>query len=254
MDRRDITFSFTLPTAGDNDAAYDALAVWIVPGVPIRLVYQLDSGALWYTTAYNGHIQQTETSGGNWGHGGLLNFTITWRIRPDWRPEFSEASDVWGVGDGIWGVSDGLWGAVNRVTVTTDPFTFTLDARGTAGNDLPTIPDTGPLIQLTGPLGGTNGLLIQNSSPGALVMNRQGIMSPRYFIVPQLLSGQTAYYDFARQYFISNGVVVRPFKPDYQPTYTIISPGELNTISLVGQGTGILTGGNIIWDWWRRRA
>jgi hypothetical protein len=254
MDRRAQPFSFRVFTNGDNDAAYDLLAAQMAPGVPQRLVYQTDSGALWYTVGSNPRIQHTLAAANSWGAGGYVDFTVTWRIRPDWRPRFSQASDIWGTNDGIWGVSDGIWGSAFTVTLSSNPCSFTLDATGVAGSTLPTIPDTAPTITITGPFGGTGGIGLYNLS--AYFRFTDGSLQPYQLILPyQCPSAHDTYaLNLASQTFLFNGVPFRPQRPLGQPYWWIVKPGIVNNCTIQAAGGGALTGGSVAIDWWKKRG
>jgi hypothetical protein len=158
MDRRDMAFSFRRFTgSADLDADYDRLAAWLAPGNQMRLVYQTDSGVLWYTTASNPRIQNTVTSANNWNSGGFQDFTVTFRIRPYWTPHDPEAkpptfaadnSETFRADDSETFLSPGT------TRITASPQAVLLDATGVAGSTLPTIPDTGPFVFIVGPAGG----------------------------------------------------------------------------------------------------
>jgi hypothetical protein len=245
MDRRDMSFGFRVIVGpgGNIDAAEDTLRAWIAPGYPQRLVYQTDSGALWYTVGYNPSIKQT-TVADNKAMTAYVDFTVTWRIRPDWRPRFSEASDVWGVNDGVWGTNDGIWGAAFAVALNANPTTFTIDATGVAGSNLPTIPDTGPVFTLTGVFGGDSGIVITNNT--ALVTNTTNARVPMNLGLPsKLLAGSTWVADCGAQRFTLNGTLLRPTRPAYQREWMRIVPGVVNTLSITAYGTNALVGGSV---------
>jgi hypothetical protein len=245
MDRTDVTFAFTVFTNGDNDAAEDLLRAQIAPGEPQRLVYQTDSGALWFTLGSNPRIQQTSTAANNWGSGGTCNFTVTWRIRPDWRPRFSQASDVWGVNDGIWGVNDGIWGATNAIALPTNPTLFTIDATGTAGKDLPTISDTGPVVTINGPFGGDGGIILLNSS--APLRDPAGNPSSVQLTLPFKLRNfsEQIVLDCAARRFLHNGIPFRPVKNTWQRVFFQITAGTLNNLGLYCVGANPLSGASV---------
>jgi hypothetical protein len=243
MDRREVAFSFrVLLDDGDLDRAYDLLMAAIGPGTPVRLVYQTDQGALWYTTASNPAVQHTVTSGNNWGHGGYCDFQVTWRIRPDWRPRYSEAAEVFHVNTLF--VAGTRFGSAGSTVILAQTQSFTIDATGIAGSNLPTIPDYGVTITVNGPLGGSvdvNGQLGFRVVNGTLtVRDSTGAQQQSYFDVPiQLVdafNGVTLKMD--RQSFTFNGIPFRPRKPAYQPWYFGVKPGVVNSCAVVGLGQG----------------
>lgn len=255
-DVRYVTFSFRVFTA-DLDAAYDLLAAQVAPGVPQRLVYQMDSGALWFTIGYTPSIKQTVTAANSWGAGGYCDFAVTWRIRPDWRPRYSETapptysatnSEVYRTDNSETYSMQG----VTNITLATTP--FTMDSTGVAGVNLPTIDDTGPAFYITGPAGGSLGIAVANYS--AMIADKLGVMQPTYFTIPFNLptAHDTAYCDFAKQSFYHNGTPFRPLKPDYQHGWFIVKAGIVNQCTVGALGTSPLTGGQITHDFWRKRA
>jgi hypothetical protein len=254
MDRRDMTFSFRRFTgSADLDADYDRLAAWLAPGNRMRLVYQTDSGAQWFTVASNPRIQNTVTAANNWNNGGFQDFTVTWRIRPDWRPRFSQASDVWGTNDGVWGTADGNWGGAFTIPLTSATTNFTVDATGVAGSTLPTLPDTGPVITIDGPYGGTLGIVIANNS--SFFTNAAGVRTSVQLTLPFALGyNEEIVLDCARQKFTYKGTPFRPIKDPAQPVWFRIDPGIVNSIGVACNGTSIATAGAIILDWFKKRA
>lgn len=254
MDRRDLTFAFRTMTGGDNDAAYDALAAWLAPGTPIRLVFQTDQGGLWYTTASNPHLTLTETSAANWGEDGYSDFTITWRIRPDWRLRYSETAERFLGATTFAFDHHETFGSRGTTTIAANPQTFLVDARGTAGLDLPTIPDTGPTVTISGPAGGDGGMKVTNTN--VLYTDRNGAQQVQQFTIPFKLptADDSVTLKFAAGSFMHTSSAFRPTKPDYQPEYFTIQPGIQNTCQLIPLGTNPLTGGHVTVDFWRRRA
>lgn len=252
MDRRDQSFSFRRFTHGNNDAVYDTLAAWLAPGLPLRLVYQTDQLGLWYTVGYNPRIALTETSGGNWGEDGYLDFTITWRIRPDWRARFSEDSERF---TSVSRFAPGtVFGGTGTIPITANPQAISIDARGTAGLDLPTLPDTGATISVHGPVGGSLGFRVTSFS--AFAVDASGTKQPLYFDVPfpLPLATDSVTLNFASQTFLHNGAPFRPVKPAYQSHYWEIAPGVLNGGQVAALGTSPLVGGLIRFSWFRKRA
>jgi hypothetical protein len=259
MDRRDQSFTFRVFTSDGNlDAAYDLLAAQVAPGYPQRLVYLTDSGTQWFTVGSNPRIQHTLTAANNWGHGGYCDFTVTWRIRPDWRPRYSEASQVFHSVTSF--AASTTFGSLGATTIASTSQPFSVDARGTAGTDLPTLPDSGATITLTGPCGGANGLLVLNYS--ATAYDSAGTAQPLYFIIPFNLptSHDSCSLKFASQTFLHNGVPFRPQKPldgaglSYQREWFRIEPGILNSCHVNALGASPLVGGKITVDFWRKRA
>jgi hypothetical protein len=262
QDRRDMTFGFRVFTNGDNDAAYDLLAAQVAPGVPQRLVYQTDSDPLclspWYTVGSNPRIQHSLTAANSWGHGGFVDFQVTWRIRPDWRPRFSETAEIFHAASTF--AASTHFGALGTTVIAADPQPFSIDARGTAGSDLPTLPDTGPTITLTGPCGGATGLVIVNDS--YTVRDTAGTLHSLTFGLPFSLptSADSCILKFAGQSFTHNGVAFRPTRPldanglSYQREYFRVVAGVLNSCRVFAQGGGALTGGAIKVDFWKKRA
>jgi hypothetical protein len=253
MDRRDLAFSFRIfVTDGDLDKAYDLLAAQIGPGDPVRLVYRTDAGAQWFTIGYSPRIQHTLAAANRWGQQGYCDFTVTWRIRPDWRPRFSEASDVWGTNDGIWGVADGVWGGSYSQALATDGAGVVLDLSGTAGLNLPTIPDTGPVFTITGPFGGDNGFVIFGSQKTRDDLGN--VVTLQVQVPRRVLVNQACILDCARPRFLLAGAPFRPIKPAYQKEYLRVDPGVLNTWTFTNAGPSGTAGGAVVIDAWRKRA
>ena len=187
IDRRDVAFSFRVfVDDGDLDRAYDFLMAAIGPGTPVRLVYQTDQGALWYTTASNPSLQHTLTAANQWGHGGFCDFQVRWRIRPDWRPRYSETADVFRFSTVF--LANTTFGNLGGTHITAVNTPFYIDATGIAGNTLPTLPDYGVTITINGPLGGSvdvNGQLGFRVINGTLtVRDGAGALQSTYFDVP----------------------------------------------------------------------
>jgi len=252
MDRRDQRFGFRRLTGGNNDAEYDRLMAWCAPGNEIRLVYLTDGGILWYTTASNPRVTVTETSGGNWGLDGFIDFEITWRIRPDWRLRTSELSS--GFHRGSTFVHGSTFGSLGVVVISANTTNFTIDATGTAGANLPTIDDTAPTITITGPAGGDGGILLANTS--AAVRDSTGAKQATQVLIPFKLAtaSDSVVLKLASQTFLHNGVAFRPIKPAYQPWYFKVVAGLVNACSITAQGANSATSGTAKVDWWRRRA
>jgi hypothetical protein len=246
MDRRDVTFAFRVIVGpgGDLDAAYDLLAAQVAPGYPQRLVYQTDSGGLWFTVGSNPRIQHTLVAD-NRAMTAYVDFTVTWRIRPDWRLRYSQASDVWGVNDGIWGVNDGIWGALHSIALPTNPTLFSVDATGTAGTNLPTIPDTGPVVTITGPFGGDGGIILLNSS--APLRDPAGNASSVQLTLPYKLRNfsESIILDCAARRFLHNGVPFRPVKFTWQRVFFQITAGKVNNLGLYCVGANPLSGASV---------
>jgi hypothetical protein len=258
-DVRYITFGFRVFTNGDNDAAYDLLAAQVAPGFPQRLVYQMDSGTLWFTVGYTPSIKQTVTSADNWGAGGYCDFSVTWRIRPDWWLRYSETVDVWLPNEGTFDVAnDETFSNDGMTVITSTSQAFTLDARGIAGTNLPTIPDYGAKFYIVGPAGGSAGIGVANNN--ATVLDGNGASQPVFFTLPFNLptANDSAFLDFGSQtfYHTTGGTYAtfRPFKPDYQAHYFRVQPGVLNNCVVTAFGSSPLTGGSVTADWRRKRA
>jgi len=255
IDTRYETFGFRVVTP-DLDAAYSLLAAQVLGGRPVRLVYRTDSGALWYTIGYTPSIKHTLTAK-NSGLTPHADFSVTWRIRPYWTLRYSEASDIWTENPGDLWTEDAtdLWGA-GFVTAIADTgggvTTFNIDATGTAGANLPTLPDTGPVITINGPAGGAVGIQIVNYA--TTVIDTGGAITPGYFGMPQLLAGQSALLDCGAQSFTIQGVPFRPVKRVFQPGYLRIEAGKVNTIQVQPIGASPLFGGAINIDWYRKFA
>jgi hypothetical protein len=253
MERRDfpVAFRVIVGPSGDLDAAYDLLAAQVAPGVPQRLVYQTDSGALWFTVGHNPSIRHT-LSADNKGLTAFADFTVTWRIRPDWRARYSEASQRFRRGTVF--VRGTTFGSLGSTTIAAASQTFTVDATGTAGFDLPTLPDSGATITISGPAGGLGGMIVQNASDP--LTDGVGNPTPTYFTLPFRLNtaSDSCTLNLASQTFTVNGQSFRPTKPDWQPWWFRIRPGMVNQCAVVAQGASPLTGGRIKIDWIRRRA
>jgi hypothetical protein len=262
MDRRDVTFSFTVWTNGDNDAAESLLRAQVAPGYPQRLVYRTDSDTLWYTVGYNPSIKQTSAAENNWGDGGECNFAVTWRIRPYWTPRYSQAADLWQFAPEAFAADNSeTFISPGTTAVTSGAQSFLVDATGTAGFDLPTLPDTAPTFFFAGPLGGTGGFVVQNYN--AMVRDTNGVLHPMMFTVPYQLpdSSHAAALNFATQTFqLTSGTYFRPVKPldangrSYQRGYFEVTPGVVNNCVVVALGSSPLTGGSIQIDWYKHFA
>jgi hypothetical protein len=267
IDRLDQTFQFRVFTNGDNDRAHALLAAQLAPGLPQRLVYQTDAGTLWYANAYNPSIRHSLTSGNQWGNVGFVDFTVTWRRTP-WTPRFSQNADIWGYNDGIWGINDGLWG-VNQYAVLNSTATYiNVDATGTAGVDLPTIPTTDAHMTVNGSFGGDGQPIATDGSQVSIaiinysnmVVTPSGAIDAGYLWLPPPALGFGSYFDldFASQTFLRvdpNGVIApfRPKKPSYQPFYFQIEPGMQNAVGVFGIGLNntARVNGTISLDWFK---
>jgi hypothetical protein len=260
IDKRDQAFSFRKMTNGQNDAEYDRLMAWIAPGRRIRLVYQADDGAtLWYTTASDARLVHTLASATSWGTGGYVDFAITWRIRPDWRPRLSESAEVFHLGSLF--VLGSTFSNVGTTTIAANPQPFTVNATGVAGVNLPTLPDRGPTVTVWGPVGDDGGFTVSNLT--ATTIDPSGAEVPTYFKVPFKLptANDSATMNFAAgrcTHTTAAGAttVFRPFKPAYQGEYFRIDAGKTNscTFSVSNFGGTILTGGKIKVDFWRKKG
>lgn len=268
MDRRDFTVTFTVFTDGHNDAAWDLLMAQVASGVPVRLVYTTDGGGQWFTTASNPKVQNTNSSENRWGGGGEVNFVVTWRIRPYWTPRFSESANVFHSGATFH--TGAHFGSAGVTIISANPQAFAIDATGTAGVNLPTIPETGMTVILTGPCGGAGVLRIINFTAPAYDTN--GVKQPMYFDVPFNLptANDSAVLRFGAQAFGATiggvGRSFRPLKPvdshgyRYQREWWRIEAGVnngCNVVALDALGNvdpSPLLGGTIKVDWYRKRA
>jgi hypothetical protein len=253
IDRMDQSFAFRVFVPDGNlDAAYDLLAAQVAPGEPVRLVYRTDSGAQWFANAYNGRIQHTLTSANNRGRGGYCDFAVTWR-RGVWTKRFSEATAVFVRGSVF--VRGTTFGSLGSTVIAAASQPFAVDATGTAGFDLPTIPDSGATITISGPAGGLGGMIVQNASDP--LTDPFGNPAPTYFTLPFRLNtaSDSCTLNFASQTFTVNGQSFRPTKPDWQPWWFRVRPGVVNQCAVVAlpAGTG-LTGGRVKIDWMRKKA
>jgi len=253
IDRREQSFGFRVFCPNDDlDAAYDLLAASLGPGTPMRLVYQPDNGPLRYTIGSNPKIAHTTVSA-NKGGASHADFTVTWRIRPDWRWRYSETVQLFPtVATTFAPTNSETFTARGTTIITANPQPFLVDARGTAGNDLPTLPDTGSTITLTGPCGGDGGIQVANNS--ITLYDTQGTPFPLYFLLPFNLP--TAYdscsLNFASQTFLHNGRPFRPLKPGWQREWFRIQPGIVNNCALLPINGNVLLGGGVTVDWIRR--
>jgi hypothetical protein len=253
IDKREATFGFRVfTTDGDLDKAYDLIAAWVAPGYPQRLIYITDAG---YTRVYyvaNPRYQHTLASANSWGRGGFVDFAVTWRVLKV-RAPFSEASDRFtSTTETFNPAHDETFGSNGTTVIASPTQGFSIDARGTAGLDLPTLADRAPKIVIHGPAGGTGGFTVQNFA--ATTRDTNGIAQPVQFTVPFYLptASDSASFDFAAQIFLHNGVPFRPTKPNYQREWFRVEPGVVNSCAFIGlpQGFG-LTGGRIFIDWYR---
>jgi hypothetical protein len=251
MDRIDQGFGFRVFTDGDNDAAHDLLAEQVAPGVPKRLVYLTDAGAQWFAKAYNGKIGAPLASANSWGHGGFVDFSVTWR-RTVWTTRFSEAAAIFRHGSTF--VHASTFGSLGATIIAADPQGFSVDATGIAGSTLPTIPDTGPTLTIHGPVGGADGILVVNSS--VAVVDASGTRQMQQFTLPFALptASDSATLRFASQSFLHNGAAFRPGRPNYQRDYFSVRNGVVNLCSIAAVGASPVTGGSIKVDWYRKRA
>lgn len=256
MDRRDVSFSFRVFTNdGDLDKAYDLLAAAIAPGYPVRLVYTTDAGEQWFTVGSNPSIKHTLTSANNWNHGGYCDFVVAWRIRPDWWTRYSENVSVWPLVPTTFHVAnDEVFSNLGTTAITSANQNFTLNATGTAGIDLPTLPDTAAKIYIVGPAGGDAGIGV--SSFTATARDGNGIQQPVFFTLSFKLptANDSVSLDLGAQSFSHNGVPFRPYKPSYQPHYFRVDPGVVNSGVVTAFGANPLTGGSITVDWRRKRV
>jgi hypothetical protein len=257
FERRDFTWGFRIITKGGADAAYDLLMAAILVDRPVRLVYKTDSGALWFNKGQFLRIDAQYTI----DHRYYVDVRVTWRVQPYWKAQFSELADIWGVNDGIWGTNDGLWGQGFWYALTISPLqTFAIDARGTAGTNLPTIGDVSPLIQITanappsGYVGGDQGIRVTNGN--ARYVDTDGTLQPTRLTVPfALLGNYGCTLDCAKRSFTVNGADFRPIKNSpAQPWYFKVEPGVLNNIGVEALGANQAMNGIFKIDWIRKRG
>jgi hypothetical protein len=262
FDKRYFAWSFRVVTKGGPDAAHDLLMQQLAPDQPVRLVYITDSGDFWFNLGHFVSTEETFTIDQNW----YFDFRVKWRIRSDWRKQTSEAAQVFRPATLFVHLS--TFASLGVTVVNTNPKNFTIDATGIAGRTLPTIPDTGPTITLTGPLGGSGqfaGVLVANIH--APVRDEAGSVQATQFLVPFQIptANDSVTLRFASRSFTRSGPsfpggggplsgTTRLVKANYQPWYFKITPGKVNSCSVTGQGTSPLTGGRIKVDWWRKRA
>jgi hypothetical protein len=259
MDRRDQSFTFRLfLDDGNLDRAYDLLSAQLAPGVPVRLVYLTDGGFEWLTVGSNPRIQHTVTAANNWGVGGYADFIVTWRIRPDWRRRFPSNIAIWGTDavEGVYGsdAAEGVW-VDTSVPLTAALVSFTADNTGTAGYDLPTLPDTGPTVIITGPCGGADGMRLRNND--VVIVAPDGTLDTMYTtILHPLAAGESYTLALAARSCLRNGMnAPRDLaKPPWQREYLRIEPGIVNHLSLEPLGLGPVGGGSIRMIWEYKRA
>jgi hypothetical protein len=262
MDRRDMTFSFRVfVDDGNLDAAYDLLAAAIAPGYPVRLVYTTDALAQWFTIGSNPSIKHTLTSANSWGHGGFCDFAVTFRIRPDWRKRSPEITDVTysAANSEVYAADDSeRYTAPGATTITSADQPFMMDATGTAGFDLPTLPDTAPTFALVGPCGGDDGIEVGNGT--AQTTDTSGNRHDIVFVLPFNLptASDSCSVVLASQSFTYTvgGVVrtFRPTKPLYQREYFRVQPGVVNQCYVRALGSNPKTGGYISRNFFKKRA
>ncbi len=257
IERRDQSFGFrVVPPSRDLDAAADLLLAQVAPGVPQRLVYQPDNPAAPYrytTGVFRGYKHAlTAPARGSTPH---ADFTVTWRINPAWTLRYSEVADIYHSDTVVFRADNSeTFGSIGVTAITTTWQTFTVDARGTAGIDLPTLWDTGPTINITGPAGGASGMVVSNSS--ILIPDTAGTYQPMQFYLPFNLPTATdsCTLRFGAQAFSRNGIPFRPTKPDYQRGFFAVRAGVLNSCTIGPLGAASYTGGSIAIDWWRKFA
>jgi hypothetical protein len=262
MDRADVTFSFTVLTNGDNDAAEDLLRAQVAPGYPQRLVYRTDSGGLWFTLGSNPRIKQSSAAANNWGGGGKCDFTVSWRIRPDWRPRLPSIVDTLYRADNseVYAADNHeIYLAPGATLIAAAQQPFTMDATGTAGYDLPTLPDTGAYFSLSGPVGGDGGIIIGNNTATVTdtTGNRVAVILGIPFNLPT--ASDSCVLDLAAQTFTHNGAPFRPNKPAYQREYFRVQPGVVNqcyVLAVAGNDGQVhaKTGGFITRRFWKKKA
>lgn len=249
LDDRILTYTCLVPTAGGPEAARDRLMAALMGTRKVRLVALADDNVtLWFTTGKLIRLDLVLDA----EQAFRFTFKAQWRIRPDWRLEFSESAQVFRTGTVF--AAGTTFGSLGTTVVNIDPKTFTIDATGVAGISLPTLPDRGPKITLHGPLGGTAGFLVANNT--ATTIDPSGAEVPSYFIVPFKLptAADTAILNFAAQTFTGDGVPFRPTKPAFQSEYFRIDPGVVNQCAIGALGTSIVTGGSISIDWYKKRG
>jgi hypothetical protein len=254
IDRRDITFGFRVIVGpgGDLDRAYDLLAAQVAPGYPQRLVYQTDAGYIRIYYVANPSYRHT-TVAENKGLTAYVDFAVTWRLLKA-RAQFSEASERFtSTIETFDPAHTETFGVAGTTTIASPTQNFTVDARGTAGQDMPILADRGPKITITGPAGGTGGMIVRNTS--ALIRNVSGTLVATEFTIPFYLPTANDFVtlDFAAQTFLSSGIgPFRPTKANYQREWFRIEPGIVNTCVFIGLPAGAgLTGGKITVDWVR---
>jgi hypothetical protein len=258
MAARQQSFSFRVfVTTGDLDAAYDRLAAQVAPGEAQRLVYLTDRGFLRFTVGSDPQIQQTTTSASRYGANGYVDFTVTWRIRPDWRARYREAREEQYLTDNseTYTVSHTeTYLAPGAVVISATAQTMTMDATGVAGYDLPTLPDLGVVLGFTGPCGGAQGIQIENNT--LLVRNTAGALVPSYVYIPFALptASDSVTLDCGTQTFFHNNVPFRPIKAAYQPFWFGVKPGVINNCIVRAIGSGALIGGTMSRTWYRKFA
>lgn len=252
FDKRVFPCTFRVLTNRGPDAAHDLLMGAILGRDDVRLVYKTDSGVLRFTNATLLDVKEDRNNNQRY----YVDFTVTWRIDTGWRLQYSENADVFlPVVETFAAANNEVFASDGSTAITADPLQILIDATGTAGVNLPTIEDTGPKVYIVGPAGGSGGMAFYNYS--AWVRDTNGARVHPFFSVPyQLLDSRyNLYMDFGAQTFVfsfpGGYQFFRPFKPDYQPYYTIVEDGIINNYALSGLGTGILTGGQLTFDWQR---
>lgn len=256
LDKRYFSWGFRVVTQRGPDAAHDLLMAAVMGNEDVRLVYRTDVKDLRYTTGTLVKVEEVRTIDQNW----FVDFKVTWRIRPDWRLQFSEVSDVWQVDTEVFAADDSeVFPTDGTTTIATATQAFTLDSRGTAGVNMATIDDTGPIIYIVGPAGGDGGMVVTNYSSFAI--DKSNNPKEIFFSFPFKLlnSADSVLLNFTTQSFWHNGVPFRPYKPDYQgDVFFRVERNTLNTCTVSGLASvanpTILTGGNITVDWWRKFA
>lgn len=146
------------------DEAYDELAAAIGFNVPVRLVYQHDSGYERVVKAYPDGVDAPYTEENDY----VYRFNTRWKLNSYWTERnFADTSLRSGGGYRSGQVSpslrSGLGAATQRITAANFSVpTPIVDGSSVGPGGVPTIPDTAPIITFNGPVGGSLGFTLAN--------------------------------------------------------------------------------------------
>lgn len=254
LDKKLLTVGFRVLTNRGPVAAHDLLMAAIMGKDDVRLVMKTETGYLRFTNAALVSVSEPHDNMENY----YVDFKVTWRIRADWRPRYTESADVWTSAPEYWdGTPPGgneTFGTGGTTNITSVSQVFNVDLRGTAGTDMPTLPTTDGIFYVVGPAGGDSGMSFANES--VFVKDQSGKLVPYVFSVNAKLptSSDSLAVNLASQSCWLNGSPIRPFKPDFQPEYFRYDPNIINVCVFSALGANQLTGGNLTVDMYRKFA